>query len=211
MTNIFVRIKNKVLRIIHGPKRYKHLFRAIREVQARKILEIGTWNGRRAIQMIKLAESFHPADQIEYYGFDLFEQMTDQINVDELSKKPPTKAEVEKMLQATGAKIKLFQGFTQNTMPNAVSSLPKMDFIFIDGGHSVETIANDWKYAEMLMGEKTVVIFDDYYFDKDDVGAKKIIESIDDNRFTIKILSPRDSFKKDWGVLNINFVEVRRK
>lgn len=190
------------------PKRYRYLFRAIRKIKPRNIMEIGTWNGNRAIRMIETAKKFYRPEQINYYGFDLFEEMTKDRFEEELSKFPPAQDEVLHKLKQTGVNIRLYKGDTLVTLPRAVDSLPKMDFIFIDGGHSVETIANDWNYAEQLMHKNSVVIFDDYYFDKDDVGAKAVVEKIDRSKFDVKILPIRDRFKKKWGVLSINFVRV---
>jgi len=174
-------------------------------------MEIGTWNGRRAEKMIVAAKQHRAASEIEYYGFDLFEQMTPEINRGELSKTPPTQAEVAARLQKTGAHVHLFEGFTHDTLPQVVGHLPKMDFIFIDGGHSLETIANDWQYAQELVDDQTVVIFDDYYFDRSDLGAKTMIEKIDPKKYQVEILPIRDRFKKEWGILSINFVRVTRR
>jgi hypothetical protein len=45
--------------------------------------------------------------------------------------------------QGPGAKIFLFKGDTREVLPKVVNTLPMMDFIFIDSGHSLETIEND--------------------------------------------------------------------
>lgn len=209
--SLLKRILAKVKREVFGPKRYAYLFDVIRKNYCRRIMEIGTWNGRRAEKMILTAAGFRPASEVEYYGFDLFELMTPEIHKQELSKKPPTLQEVKSRLEQTGAKIYLFRGFTQETLPAAAGKLPKMDLIFIDGGHSIETITNDWTYARQLMDKKTVVIFDDYYFDRDDVGAKKVVESIDRSEYEVSILPRRDRFLKPWGILSINFVQVQKK
>ena len=210
-TSTFSRIIYDVRRILVGAKRYQYLFETIDRKHCRRIMEVGTWNGRRALQMIERAKTFHPAQEIEYYGFDLFELMTKEVHKEELSKKPPTREEVQKLLSSTGARISLFEGFTQNTLPQVVGKLPRMDMIFIDGGHSLETIANDWNYSLQLMDKNTVVIFDDYYFDRNDVGCKRIIETIDPNEYEVTILPRRDRFLKTWGILSINFVKVEKK
>ena len=171
-------------------------------------MEIGTWNGDRAEQMIEAAKKFWPASEITYYGFDLFEEMTEETLEKEFSKLPPSLEEIREKLEKTGARINLFRGNTPEVLPKAVHSLPKMDFIFIDGGHSIETITNDWSYAGQLMHKNSIVIFDDYYFDKNDIGAKAVVEKIDRNKFDVKILPIRDQFKKEWGILSINFVKV---
>lgn len=208
ITSFVRRVKAKIHRAWYGPKRYRYLFDTIRQQRSRKIMEIGTWNGRRSVEMITLAQQFHAPSEVEYYGFDLFEQMTPEIYDEELSKKPPTLSEVKTLLEATNARIQLFQGFTQATLPAAVSSLPKMGVIFIDGGHSIETIANDWRYCSQLMDARTIVMFDDYYFDRNDVGCKQVVEQIDRKEYRVEILPRRDRFKKPWGVLSINFVKV---
>jgi len=33
-----------------------------------------------------------------------------------------------------------------------INDLPKMDLVFIYGGHSIETIENDWRYTQKIMG-----------------------------------------------------------
>lgn len=158
--------------------------------------------------MIKAAQKYHR--NITYYGFDLFEEVTESKIKEELSKTLPSISivEVEAKLKKSGAKIHLFKGSTVKTLPQTVKRLPKMDFIFIDGGRSLEIIANDWKYASRLMHKQTFVIFDDYYEDKEDTGAKPIIDKIDRQSYNVCVLQPQDLFTKDWGELKINCVQV---
>ena len=40
-----------------------------------------------------------------------------------------------------------------------------IDFIFIDGGHSLKTIKSDWNNVKKLINKKSEVVFDDYYHD----------------------------------------------
>ena len=189
-------------------RRYKYLYDSIRTNRSKKILEIGLWDGAHALKMIKTAKHLH-GNAVEYYGFDLFEEMNDDTHKHEASKYPLSLENIKIKLERTGCHISLFKGYSQNTLPQAVPELPKMDLIFIDGGHSLETIASDWKYCELLMHEKTVVIFDDYW-NRDDVGCKTIIEKIDRNKYNVEILPIQDRFNKDWGTLKINFVQVTK-
>lgn len=191
------------------PRRYKYLLKAVRKNKARKIMEIGTWTGIHAEGMIEEAKKHYSPSEVEYYGFDLFELLDDKTSVKEFSIPPPSLAEIKKKLEKSGAKINLYRGYTQNTLPAVIDRLPIMDFIYIDGGHSLETIRNDWDYAKTLMDKNTVVVFDDYW-NRDDAGCKKIIEEIDKNKFDVEILSTQDKFKKEWGILTINFVKVKK-
>jgi len=189
--------------------RYQYLYRAIRQRRCRKIMEIGVYDGEQALKMLSVAKKFHGSD-VEYFGFDLFEDINEEIFQEEGSKYPLSYDNIQKKLDKTGCKIHLYKGFTNKTLPENVGHLPAMDLIFIDGGHSVETIANDWKYSQQLMSDKTITLFDDYYFDKDDLGCKKIIEAINKGEFNVVILPAQNSFKNDWGVLKINFVRVEK-
>jgi len=205
-----VKILKRIYQKFREPKRYKYLFEIIRKNKCKKIMEIGTWNGNHALQMIEEAKEYFPAKEIEYYGFDLFELMDGRKYIEEISKRAPALSVVKERLEKTKAKINLYKGDTREILPGVINNLPKMDFVFIDGGHSIETIENDWKYTQQVMDEQTIVIFDDYW-NRDGAGCKKVIENIDRAEFDVKILPKQDKFKKEWGILKINFVQVKRR
>ena len=210
---VFVSGRSPLLkRVYHrlglGARRYDYLFDIIRHQRCRRIMEIGTLDGEHALQMIREAKRSR-LKEVVYYGFDLFEEMDDVTFEAEISKRPPRLADVQRKLEATGCQVRLFQGNTKKTLPESVAELPKMDLIFIDGGHSVETIQNDWKYAQRLMSKDTIVIFDDYW-NRDDAGAKPVVEKIDRKKYRVEVLPIQDRFKKHDGILLINFVKVRR-
>jgi hypothetical protein len=103
----------------------------ITENQCKRIIEIGVYNGENAVSMIKTAIKIHPANEVEYYGFDFFSQY----NVEHIKKK----------LDALECKYSLFKGNTMDTVPEAATSLPLMDLIFIDGGKSYKVAVSDWE------------------------------------------------------------------
>ncbi len=198
--------------------RYKHLFAEIDKAKPRKIMEVGTWDGEHSRQMIEQAK-IHSSD-VEYYGFDLFEA-SPILEKESQGAKGSSKAvgrrpgieEVQEKLNATGAKITLVKGDTNVTLQE--TSLPVMDFVFIDGGHSLQTIQNDWDNVQKVMGLHTVVIFDDYYQNdkkgySDENGCKTLIHSLDTDKFSIEIMSNTDTFKKPWGIVSISLVRVTR-
>ena len=75
-------------------------------------MEIGTYNGIHSRHMIETANIFHPMNKITYYGFDLFEALTDEDSKKEFAKKPPEYNEVKQKLEGTGVNIKLYMGDT---------------------------------------------------------------------------------------------------
>jgi predicted O-methyltransferase YrrM len=209
---IYVPIANLHYRLFRKPRRYRYLFESIRRIRATSIAEVGTWNGERALKMIAVAQKASPSDKIRYYGFDLFEQMTDDTFVIEVSKRPPTEAEVQRKLNASGADVHLYKGNTKEVLPRIVSSLPKIDFAFIDGGHAIDTIQSDWNAVSKLMHEKTIVIFDDYWRNRADAGCKAIIDALDRNIYTVEVLPIVDSFDNpEFGRLDISFARVMRR
>lgn len=210
LRSVYAPLLNYAHDLLYGARRYRYLFQEIRHVQATRIMEIGTWNGNRAVQMITTAQAqAKPDDDIEYYGFDLFEALDENRFESEISKWPPNMTEVKSKLQQTNAQIHLYKGNTRESLPANYSLLPEMDFIFIDGGHSYETILNDWTYVSKLMHEKTTVIFDDYWRNRNDAGAKPVVDAIDRNKYTVVVLPRIDSFKnKDFGELQISFARV---
>lgn len=208
---LYVPVANWYYKNFKAPKRYHHLFDEIKKINAHSILEVGTWNGERALKMIKLAQE-NSTVPVKYIGFDLFEDLTEEMYRFELSKRPPTRKEVEEKLFGTGAAITLVQGNTLDTLPKYVENSQKVDFVFIDGGHHVATIQSDWNAVSQLMHEDTVVIFDDYWRNRSDQSAKPVVDSIDKNRFSVEILPEIDSFDNpDFGRLDISFAKVTLK
>lgn len=198
--------------IWNEPERYRQLYSQISDIRAKNIMEIGTWRGGRAKSMILEAQKYFPREEISYYGFDLFEALSPEVMNKEFSKQPPLMEAVKNELDKTGARITLYKGDTKEILPKQVPYLPKMDFIFIDGGHSLATVQNDWDYASRLMHDGTVVVFDDYWPEKTDGGAKPIVDAIDRAIYEVEILPKYDIFVKPrFKRLIIKFALVRKR
>jgi hypothetical protein len=195
------------------PRRYANLFRTIYKFRCRNLVEIGTWNGVHAEQMIHVAALRSGVTAVRYAGFDLFEALTEQQLREEFSKRPPTYEQVAARLGATGAEIKLYQGNTRETLPEALDELRRADLVFIDGGHSIETITGDWDAVQRSMGPHTTVLFDDYYPDPgpelQGLGCQTIIDALDMSRYAVEVLEPTDAFEQPWGMLRVKMARVR--
>lgn len=206
------KVINRILGRYQEAKRYGQLYDVIKEIKAANIMEIGTWSGTRAAAMILAARQAAPGKKISYYGFDLFEDLTPDLYAQEISKYPPTMATVKAKLVQTGAQVELFKGDTNVSLSQLAVKLPKMDFIFIDGGHSKATIENDWRYSLEVLADKGVIIFDDYWPDRIDAGAKSLVDSLPRDRFNVQIMPITDIFKNpDHGRLTIQFARVSRR
>ena len=154
---------------IQGPKRYKQLADIVRSysdgLSSFSIVETGTWNGGRAIEMALAA--FENVDTVHYRGFDLFEDATEETDKIELNiKQHNTYNAVSNRLRQFSQKMKengkgftftLYKGDTKKTMES--HQFNDVDLAYIDGGHSYDTVSSDYNQLRQV----PVVVFDDYY------------------------------------------------
>ena len=167
--------------------RYNQLLPLIAYHKPKTIVEVGTWNGLRAMMMAE--EALKHQEQVHYLGFDLFEQADDATDERELNVKSHHSLEevkarlVEFATAHPGFNFGLVPGDTRKTLKNfdwksiGAPDDFQPDLTFIDGGHSVETIQGDY---EALKHSK-IIVFDDFYTGRDAEkhGCNKIIESLD--------------------------------
>jgi predicted O-methyltransferase YrrM len=151
--------------------RYSQLIAACYRAQPAAILEIGTWNGERAQQMLQVAPG------AVYYGFDLFEDATEQTDAEEMNvKRHDVLAEVEVRLR--GYRAHLTKGNTRHTLADFYHPV---DFVWMDGGHSVETIASDFANVRRLAMPDAEIYLDDYYtgpIDTDKFGCNRLVAGL---------------------------------
>lgn len=142
----------------------------VRELRPSRMLEIGVAEGWGAERMVKAAGSLDGRD-VEYYGFDLFCKCV----ANNFVSMPMHKIE-HRLKRLRVSKVSLYAGDSLETLPHIVPTLPKMDFIYIDGGHTYEVCKSDWKNVQPLIGGDTVVVFDDYH--ADNYGVRKVVNEI---------------------------------
>jgi hypothetical protein len=129
-----------------------------------KIVEVGTWNGSRAIH---LAETLFEAGatHIEYVGFDTFDDGNDRV-VEGHTKPHATHLHVKHRLEnyatvmARYGKIfepTLVKGNTLKTLPDCKALVVDAHFAYIDGGHSYETVKSDYEN----LAHVPYIVFDD--------------------------------------------------
>lgn len=137
------------------PSRYSKLaeiaVHAFKDTGRADIVEVGAWNGSRAIQM---AEALFAAGakRVSYVGFDVFETPIDKVL--EANSKATTTHHFVCMRLANYATYCQRKGLTFDPMVvagNSVETLPACEglvknatFAYIDGGHSYETVKADY-------------------------------------------------------------------
>ena len=178
---------NLTLRSKASISRYDNLRYLIKKYKPKTICEIGTAHGKSSCIMIE--EALKHQDKVHFTGYDLFEDQTIQDNIREFNGKGVRNPDIEK-LKITNPKklnrkvpsvkdvtnrikkvkvpdgkkleIELIRGNTNDTLKENSS----WDLIFIDGGHSKETVINDYQKTK----NSKVVVFDDFIvvFDTED-------------------------------------------
>jgi predicted O-methyltransferase YrrM len=135
------------------------------------ICEIGTHDGKSAIQFVDYCVKLNP--KLSYVGYDVFDAVKDdeQFHEKEINGKGAGKYRTAKnnlthrQMKNKRFKFKLVKGFTQQTLTQAV-----YDFVYIDGGHSYETVKHDYY---KVSGSK-VIVFDDYQTE----GVKQFVDEL---------------------------------
>jgi predicted O-methyltransferase YrrM len=175
--------------------RYDAIPRIIREIGAKVILEVGVYRCVRAEKMIQAA--LETPGKVTYYGFDLFEDFTEEVSEYEAAPKPLGILEAKRRLEGFGVDVNLIIGDTRHTLPKFVSGPPyyRPDFVYIDGGHSELTVASDWGNIQQIMHNDTVVVFDDYLEHSDWLkwGCNKVIDNLAPE-YKYKLLEPHDRY-----------------
>lgn len=147
--------------------RYYQLIDLIDEHKPKTIIEVGTHHGDRACGMIEAALDHH-GSAVTYAGYDLFDLELKGVSRRERWTRPRVKLnDVQNRLeemrkQFAGAfEFRLIAGDTRDILP-----IRAVDFAFIDGGHSIDTIQSDYNQLK----RSHVVVLDDYY-SRDHTGA----------------------------------------
>ena len=135
------------------------------------ICEIGTHDGKSAVQFVDYCIKYNP--KLSYVGYDIFDDVKHdkEFHVKEINGKGAGKYKKAKSnLQHRQNKFKKFKfnlvkGYTSDTLVDST-----FDFVYIDGGHSYETVKHDYYKVK----KSKVIVFDDYQTE----GVKKFVDEL---------------------------------
>ena len=165
----------------------------IGDAKCKFIAEVGTHKGGTAQQLISL---FAPkVDHLTYYGYDIFdaENPDQEFHKRERNGKAPAAfdaatATLKKMQRVhENVSYKLYKGFTTDTMEST-----KFDFVYIDGGHSYETVKHDYEKVK----DSSIIVFDDVKI----TGVNTFIKELIADGVNVEIVNTVVS-KHVWAVI----------
>jgi predicted O-methyltransferase YrrM len=177
--------------------RYDQLLEYVAAAPSLEILEIGVARGANALRMLALADLL--GGKPHYTGVDLFDRLSDELLRDEFvspAKRPLSRQQTwEHLRERLGAdiarRVRLLEGFSSEVLPTLRAEGARFDLLFIDGGHSLEAVKADWQECERLVSPGGTIVFDDY----PNWGVRAVVESIDQTRWSVRILPHVDSFR----------------
>jgi hypothetical protein len=154
----------------------------LNNLDVKNVLEIGVFCGVTARNICELLYKNNKLN-FSYYGIDLFGSKKNNNN-DEIEPKflesqnfsNPLKKiyynyivkenlnsieSVSKLLNKFSSNIHLIKGDSKDTLKDV--PLEKIDFVFLDGGHSYETVTSDLTILYNGLRKNTYILCDDYY------------------------------------------------
>ena len=183
----------------------------VKQQRPKNFLEIGVFTGVTARNVCELLSSINNNDFF-YLGIDLFEDFQEAISnevvpeflVKKQNFSNPLKSLVynfllkEKLnsLDSVSKFLKKFENNIELKKGNSLSILPKtdlkiFDMIFVDGGHSYETVKFELEIILKNIKNTCLVVCDDYSL-QEATGVKKAIdESVRENLCNFKIVANR--------------------
>jgi hypothetical protein len=183
----------------------------VKQQNPKNFLEIGVFTGVTARNVCELLYLINNKDFF-YLGIDLFEDfheaISDEVVPEFLVKKQnfsnPLKSLVynfllKEKLNSLGSVSKFLKKFQNNIelkKGNSLNILPKtdlkiFDMIFVDGGHSYETVKFELDIILKSIKDNCLVVCDDYSH-QEATGVKKAIdESVIENSCNFKVVANR--------------------
>jgi hypothetical protein len=133
------------------PAADRDVYKMVRQLKAKSIVELGLGNGNRAETMIRVARKFSVTDTLRYTGIDLFEAR-------ENSQQKLTLKDMHRRIQTLGVKAQLVPGTAEMTIPRIANSHLRTDLIIISGDYAAEGLSECWTFLPRMLQAHSVVM-----------------------------------------------------
>jgi len=171
----------------------------------KKFLEIGVFQGVTSRNVCELLYEVHK-DNFKYIGIDIFEhdeksnkEIIPNINFRNPLKQfyyrymkrenPYSLSSVKSLLKKFEKNVEIIKGDSKKILP--IIDLTEVDYVFLDGGHSYETVKSDLNNCKIVIENNGTVLCDDYNLSYAPGVKKAIDEFSSSEQYDIKILFER--------------------
>ena len=183
----------------------KFFLNEIERKKPKTFLEVGVFHGVTARNVCELLHKIHKND-FKYIGLDLFGENGENLNeaipntkflnpfksfyFKYIKKIDPYSIEaVTDLLKKFKDNVHLIKGNSNELLKKI--DVSKVDYVFLDGGHSYDTVINDLINCKVVVENNGVILCDDYDLSYAPGVKKAIDEFVDREQYDIKILFNR--------------------
>ena len=172
----------------------------------KNFLEVGVFQGVTSRNVCEKLNVINKGE-FSFYGIDIFEETNNVIDNKEMTVKHnrisnPFKHllfnlilkkdlfsidSIYKFLKKFKSNVYLYKGFSDTALLQI--DLSKIDMIFLDGGHSYETVSSDLSIILKSISKGKIIICDDY--NQVSYGVKKAVDELNGQVSEIKELNKR--------------------
>ena len=176
-------------------KNANFLLEIVKKNKPLNFLEVGVLEGATSRNICELLYKIH-SNTFSYTGIDLFGEDLEANSKKEFTpisykfsnpfkwiyfklilKMDPNSLECVKfLLKKFKSSISLYKGYSKDIL-NQIS-VDKINFVFLDGGHSYNTVKEDLKILVSKLNKDSIIICDDYNIMQ--YGVKKAVDEIKD-------------------------------
>lgn len=150
-----------------------------------RLLEVGTSTGALAAKMLNYWRALSGSPQGVYYGFDFFTapaKSRDKLPL----RKMTGRTQVADLLKRIGTNVtvNLHDGEPSELLERVCRSAQSMHLILIGGDRNPTAITAVWKALTPVIAATTIVLFDNYYTEREDYGCKPLMRTLAAQRRT---------------------------
>ena len=115
---------------------------------------IGIRDALRARRIVQLSQRYSTGDVVEITGIDMFEGRPADVAPGVSLK------EAHRILNETGARVKLVPGDPFSALARTANSLPDIDLLLLDADHDAESMARAWFYVPRMLRDATLTLIE---------------------------------------------------
>jgi predicted O-methyltransferase YrrM len=169
------------------------LLNEIKNYKPKNFLEVGVFQGVTSRNVCEMLKKIHD-NNFKYYGVDIFEESDEKTDLKEstlksnkisnpfkhlifniiLKKNLNSFESVRKLLEKFESNVFLIKGYSHEALLKI--DISEIEFVFLDGGHSYETVKEDLRLILKDIKKNMIIICDDY--DQGGYGVKRAVDEL---------------------------------
>lgn len=137
------------------PSHERSIYRDIRRLRRKSIVELGVGMGRRSERLIRVAQGFSGKNEVRYTGIDLFEARPS-------SCPGMTLKRAHRVLRTGGGRVQLIPGDPFSALSRRANQLHATDLVVIGADQDARSMARAWFYLPRMLSVNARVFLESY-------------------------------------------------